>query len=167
VNQNTVLKCTCGVAFGQHKGGRCADALVHRILYNEHAQLRPQGTPYFDGLRDGSLFQEDYLFERDGETYLLPNYTSDPRDTWIVLTKWNDTGGTGRINMNATGWSASFNHNALRYGGYYSGNLTRTRFEWLPIRVLAKKAVEVKVTTGADKCEWIDGIEPPDPTDPA
>lgn len=164
MNNNTELICTCGVPFRQHKGGRCADVIVHRLLYGEVANPYQAGEVYFDGLRDMPLLEEDYLFQRDGETYRLPEYTNDMNATWAALAKWNDTGGTGRINMNATGWSAQFNHNALRYGGYYSGNLVRTRFEWLPIRVLARKAAEVKIQTQADNCEWIDGINEPDPS---
>ena len=157
-------KCTCGVTFSTHKSGRCADAMLHRLLYDEQAEEYTAGTQYFDGLRDTALFEDDYLFERDGEFHLLPKYTGNKHDVWTLFSKWNDTGGTGRLHMNTSGWSGSFSHQILRSGAYYTGNMQRTRLEWLPIRVLARRACEVRIASGVDTCEWIDGIEPPDPS---
>jgi len=133
-------------------------------LFDEAVGSYPAGTQYVDGIRDVALFEGDWLFEREGEFYRLPNYTSDERDTWLLFSKWNDSGGTGRIHMNATGWSGAFQHQALGHSGYYSGNMYRTRLEWLPMRVLARKACEALIATGKDNCEWINRIDPPDPS---
>lgn len=156
--------CTCGVGFRQHKSGRCADKILHRLLYDEEPSTYPAGTMYTDGTRDLSLFQDDLLIERGDDKYLVPQYTHSPAEAMILIAKWHDMGGTGQIHINRTGFSGQFRHGAIR--GYYRGsNMVRTRLEWLPIRALAVPVIEFLRESRINDCDWINGVDPvvPDP----
>lgn len=153
------LICTCGIHFHTHKSGRCIDAILYRLAYGQEPQIRDAGAPYVDGIRDLALFSEDLLVEENGETHLVPYYSSDPGDAMILFSKWYDMGGTGHINMNRSGWSASFSHGIARRT-YYHAHLIRTRLEWLPARALAQRLIELRRTSGSDDCTWIDGVDP-------
>lgn len=160
------VKCTCGVPFHEHKTGRCADAMLHQIAYGEIPTTHPEGTMYVNGIREKALFQEDLLVERDGELYAVPPYTADPASAFILFAKWYDIGGSARINMNRSGWSATFAHGVLRrYYGY--GHMARSRIEWLTIRELSVRWIGFLRESRANDCDWIEGINPviEDPVD--
>jgi hypothetical protein len=123
--------------------------------------LHPAGTVYFDGVRDQSLFEDDYMIEKDGELIPIPQYTGNVGDAWKMFIKWHDIGGTGRLHLNRTTVSATFNHQMLSYGYYGSHrNMVSSRLEWLPMRALSPQLVKFLISSNVDDCTWIDGIEP-------
>lgn len=158
------ILCTCGVQLRKHKGGRCVDAILHRLLYGEIPERCAVGTIYTDGVRDLSLFQEDLLVSRGDDKYLVPHYSSNPNEAMILLSKWHDMGGTGSVHMNRSGWSANFNHGIARRACFHgSGYMIRSRLEWMPARALAPVVIEFKRRAQSDECTWIDGVNPVEP----
>ena len=163
----TKVVCTCGVHVREHKSGRCADAILHRLAYEETPIMKPAGTLYVDGIREYSLFEDDLVVERNGELFIVPEYTKDPAEAFKLFSKWYDIGGTARINMNRSGWSATFHHGILRnYYGY--GTMNRSRLEWLSVRELLLRWVEFLRLAKVSDCDWIEGVpsmvhDDPDP----
>jgi hypothetical protein len=154
-----LIKCTCGETFSKHKSGRCMDVILHRIMYQEVPRLSKPGESCYDGVRDTTLFESDWVFERAGELHLLPAYTSDPRQAFELISRWHELGGIGNININATAISANFRHAAVTtYWSYGSGQLKRGRMEWIPARALAPRMIEFLISSKTDNCRWIDGI---------
>lgn len=156
------VKCTCGEHLDSHQNGRCADAILHRLAYRTEPQEYPKDTEYFDGLRYHLLFEPDYLYtDEEGELRKVPQYTSDPAEAFRLFVKWGDMGGTARINMNMSGWSASFSHNNERYYSYRSRNhLKRSRLEWLTIRKLSFAIIQHLRDMEVDECVWLEGVNP-------
>lgn len=133
------------------------DAILHRLIFQEVPREGEIGDVYFDGLRENALFEKDWLYERDGETFRVPDYTTDPSKTFLALDRWHSGGGSARWNITPTGISAQFHYGA---GYWYSGTVTRTKIGWMVHRLLAPAVIDFLRTSQTDDCTWIDGISP-------
>jgi hypothetical protein len=131
--------------------------ILHRLVFGEIPVECTIGTLYSDGLRDQALFENDYLYERDGVFYRVPEYSNKPDQSHILLEQWYELGGTGRFRMNRSSWSAHFGHGIVSLFGVH--HMKRSRFEWLMMRALAPTIIMYRRVTHLDDCSWIDGID--------
>ena len=129
------------------------DAFMHRVMYDRAPKIHKAGTEYVDGPVMRRLFEDDYLYKKDGELYPVPKYTLSESEAYAVLQKFHNMGGTFTISASPTRHTARFQYQTL--GMWMSSNTYRSKLNLAVARACIAIMIVVK-NAGGEDMSWVE-----------